>query len=324
MEANDTALALKPENTGISTIIGYQSIGEATKIATQLKDIVLKQNLFTEINGKNHVHVEGWTTLGAMLGVFPEVVRLERIDKGATIDGYLVEVSVWNKYKKAHEAKEKFVKQALYSKKTMKIIPDEQGNDLRHIDEIKYVAEVVLVTLGGQRIGRAMSMCSNLEEGKLIKDEYSIASMAQTRTVGKAFRLPFSWIMTLAGYAATPFEDREETTLGGDVKEAVEAETVEIKEPVKETKKQEPTTKAAVTPEVVKPTTPDFVVPTSLDEQKKIYSSLIADAKNVGVDVDKFLTDNGWKPPKPSYLPKLLPALAKAINDHMTKLEADI
>jgi hypothetical protein len=43
----------------------------ATKVATQLADLIVKKNLFKVIGGRKHVYVDGWTTLGAMLGVVP-------------------------------------------------------------------------------------------------------------------------------------------------------------------------------------------------------------------------------------------------------------
>jgi hypothetical protein len=39
------------------------------------------------------------------------------------------------------------------------------------------------------------------------RDAYARRSMAITRATGKAFRLGFSWIMTLAGYEPTPWEE---------------------------------------------------------------------------------------------------------------------
>jgi hypothetical protein len=48
-----------------------QVIARASQIAKQLAQIVNRQKLFTVINGKKHVWVEGWTTLGAILGVTP-------------------------------------------------------------------------------------------------------------------------------------------------------------------------------------------------------------------------------------------------------------
>ena len=39
------------------------------------------------------------------------------------------------------------------------------------------------------------------------KDEFAVYSMAQTRAMGKAYRMALSWIIKLAGYEATPAEE---------------------------------------------------------------------------------------------------------------------
>lgn len=52
---------------------------QASEISTALRDIIEKQKLYTTIQNKKFVTVEGWNTLGAMIGVFPEVVRTERM-----------------------------------------------------------------------------------------------------------------------------------------------------------------------------------------------------------------------------------------------------
>jgi hypothetical protein len=59
-------------------------IEEATDIANQLSDIIKSKKLYKPIGKKNHVFVEGWTTLGALLGVFPypeTSIRLDREDE---------------------------------------------------------------------------------------------------------------------------------------------------------------------------------------------------------------------------------------------------
>lgn len=44
---------------------------EATRHANALAEVVQSRRLFTDIQGKKHVHVDGWTLLGSMTGVFP-------------------------------------------------------------------------------------------------------------------------------------------------------------------------------------------------------------------------------------------------------------
>ena len=59
-------------------------IKKATDIANQLTPIIESKELFKIIGKKKHVFVDGWATMGAMLGVFPRTVyskRLERDDE---------------------------------------------------------------------------------------------------------------------------------------------------------------------------------------------------------------------------------------------------
>ncbi|GAG97072.1 unnamed protein product, partial [marine sediment metagenome] len=68
----------------------------------------------------------------------------------------------------------------------------------------------------GAVIGKASALVGMDEKdskGKLTwggRNEYARKSMAITRATGKAYRLGFSWIMTLAGYEATPAEEISE------------------------------------------------------------------------------------------------------------------
>ena len=73
--------------------------------------------------------------------------------------------------------------------------------------EIAYEARVVLKTIGGQVVGAGEALCTSIERNWGGRDEFAIKSMAQTRATGKAARNGFSWIMSLAGYEATPAEE---------------------------------------------------------------------------------------------------------------------
>jgi hypothetical protein len=125
-------------------------IERAVEVANRLKNIVEAQKLYTPIQGKKYVRVEGWTAMLAMLGIFPSSVYCHRLD--------------------------------------------------RNKDEITYEAKVLLRHLSGHQLGAGEAICSSNESNWHNRDEYAIKSMAQTRAVGKAARLSFSWIMTLAGY----------------------------------------------------------------------------------------------------------------------------
>lgn len=57
-------------------------IAKASNVATALARVVDERNLFSNISGRKHVRVEGWTLLGTMLGVFPVCVSTEAIEGG--------------------------------------------------------------------------------------------------------------------------------------------------------------------------------------------------------------------------------------------------
>lgn len=135
-------------------------IDTATNVATPLAELIDKKGLFKIISGKKFVFVDGWTTMGAMLGVVPR--NMPELSKCK-----------------------------------------EDG-------EYEETVELVRV-LDGMIIGRAAAVCGG-ETDKIWKSrpEYARKSMAITRATGKAFRLSFSWIMTLAGFMPTPAEEMEE------------------------------------------------------------------------------------------------------------------
>ena len=75
--------------------------------------------------------------------------------------------------------------------------------------EYKYRAEVSLRDKEGKMVGYGVAICSNRETGKKNFDEYAVASMAQTRAVGKAYRMKIGWLLKVAGYETTPAEEMD-------------------------------------------------------------------------------------------------------------------
>lgn len=82
-------------------------------------------------------------------------------------------------------------------------------------NEVKYQAQVKLYNLKSQVDGHAQvvgsgyAICSNQENGKRNYQEFAIASMAQTRAIGKAYRNILAWIIRAAGYEPTPAEEMD-------------------------------------------------------------------------------------------------------------------
>jgi hypothetical protein len=133
-------------------------ISKATATADALARVVREKNLASNISGREHVRVEGWTLLGSMLGVFAVCTETRKLEDG------------WQ-------------------------------------------ARVEARTLSGALVGAAEAECLRSEKNWKNRDDYALLSMAQTRATSKALRQPLGFVMTLAGFEATPDEEipRDET-----------------------------------------------------------------------------------------------------------------
>lgn len=79
-----TQLAVIEESPLPSVLVGSatEKLVMAGAIATALAPVIKERHLYATISGKRHVLYEGWTTLGALLGVFPVTVWTRRTDDG--------------------------------------------------------------------------------------------------------------------------------------------------------------------------------------------------------------------------------------------------
>lgn len=74
--------------------------------------------------------------------------------------------------------------------------------------EFKWKATTEIVNVKtGLIVGRGFALCSSKEGSKKSFDEYAVLSMAQTRSIGKAYRNLVGWVMKLSGYEGTPSEE---------------------------------------------------------------------------------------------------------------------
>ena len=155
-----------------------EMIASATAIATALKQVISDKGLAKKIEGKEYVQCEGWTTMGAMLGVTAQ--------------------------------EESVVERAC----------DFCAEPCAHSI---FVATVGLYTMRDhRRVGLASAECGSPDETNrdgaptwADRARYARRSMAITRATSKAFRITFSWIVVLAGYAPTPAEEVTEGGFGG-------------------------------------------------------------------------------------------------------------
>ena len=68
-------------------------------------------------------------------------------------------------------------------------------------------------------VGRGSAICGMDEKTWKSRPAFARRSMSITRATGKAFRLSFSWIMTLAGYEPTPAEEMTPDVVEGKIVE---------------------------------------------------------------------------------------------------------
>jgi hypothetical protein len=162
---------------GTLTLFGTSDPNEviqmAGKVATGLKDVLVKQRLTQRIGSSDHVKVEGWQTLGSMVGCFPvKEGEVEEIPWPSSIPTAL------------QQAKQ-----------------DGKCFGFR--------ASYRVQTLSGAVVGGGEADCRRTESKWKDRDDYALKSMAQTRAQAKALKAPLGFIVTMAGYEATPAEEMD-------------------------------------------------------------------------------------------------------------------
>lgn len=162
-------------------------IRRATEVANALRQVITAQKLYKNISGRDHVLVEGWATLGSMLGVTGVVEWSRRVEP---VTKYDVEVKIYT------------------GPKGNRVVSKTEHFRVEGFD---WEARVKAVTADGRVIGAAEAMCSRKESSWKQRDDFALRSMAQTRAMSKALRGPLGFVVTLAGYAGTPADEMQES-----------------------------------------------------------------------------------------------------------------
>ena len=144
-------------------------VGVATNVANTLAPLVRNQGLV--VKGLNRSNKEA------------EYVTVEGWEVLGTFLGIVPVTTIISEIKNKQERTVGYVARAtLYQ------------NPIIENDEI----------VGGTVIARAEAQA---DRSGFQKDLFEIASMAQTRALGKAYRMGLSWIMKMAGFEGTPAEE---------------------------------------------------------------------------------------------------------------------
>lgn len=144
---------------------------------------------------QDHVTIEGWTFVGALVGVTARTTHTERVE--GMFDGELWEDR-----------------------------PDGEGRvKVRRIRQGHgYKATAEAVTLGGSVVGGSIGMCLNVEDRWVNSDEYARSSMAQTRARSTAIAGVLRFLVEMAGFKGTPAAEMTGVvdTHGGQQEQRVE------------------------------------------------------------------------------------------------------
>jgi len=88
------------------------------------------------------------------------------------------------------------------------LVPREASSRKLDTPEGEIVYEsVVEVWRGEQLVTRASAICSSKEKRWGHADEYAVKSMATTRAIGKAYRVPLSFLAVMSGLEPTPSDE---------------------------------------------------------------------------------------------------------------------
>jgi len=71
----------------------------------------------------------------------------------------------------------------------------------------KWFSQAEIIDKSGKVVSVGYALCSKEEMKKKSFDEYAILSMAQTRSLGKAYRNLIGWVMKMSGLEGTPAEE---------------------------------------------------------------------------------------------------------------------
>jgi hypothetical protein len=87
-EAVEIVPVVEEVNLGVIHVRAEDVVKRASAVATELAKVINDRKLYASIQSKKYVTVEGWNTLGAMLGVLPMERECHKVENGyeASVD----------------------------------------------------------------------------------------------------------------------------------------------------------------------------------------------------------------------------------------------
>jgi len=164
----------------------------ATEAANQLADVIKQRRLYQHIGNRDHVLIEGWQTLGTLVGVF------------AVKDGGVRELP-WPILAPLGEEPE--------DPRTAAHQAWEQHRGLlvqRDFGRAYGFSAAYRAVKDGREVGWGEGRCERSEKTWTDREDYALSSMAQTRGQGRTLKQPLGFLVHLAGYSSLPAEEAAE------------------------------------------------------------------------------------------------------------------
>lgn len=82
-DRDEASSAIVAHSTDFFALAPRAMIAQASQIANSLKEVIVKQKFSVKLGAGEHVKVEGWQTLGTLLGILPKEKKVIRHSDGS-------------------------------------------------------------------------------------------------------------------------------------------------------------------------------------------------------------------------------------------------
>lgn len=205
------ALIKKPQGSNVPATLSLANPQDIMNFGRVLKGYIEANHLSVSIQGRDYAMVDGWKFAGMNFGltaipgtptpkhlpgqyVIIMYIEKEFLNK-RTQEKYVKEVAIFNGFANDHDTIQHVRMENKISREVTR-------------PYFAYECQCEVVKLSdGTRVSSGTGFCSNLEILKSGFDEYSVNSMSQTRSIGKAYRNLLGYVMNAAGIDPTPAEE---------------------------------------------------------------------------------------------------------------------
>lgn len=209
------AVAIRKHTEAVAQkLLSLADPSQVMSFGLQLKEFIKNNSLSVKIGDHDYSMVDGWKYAGLNFGLTAVPNQPVKMHK----DGEYITV--------LYSPKEFQGKNGKYTKEVAIFAGFTQ--DASVLDQVRlsnkvtremtkphfaYSCDCAIEKLSDKsKVSRGTGYCDNLELKKTDFDEYAVISMAETRSIGKAYRNLIGYVMKAAGFEPTPAEEMSMTT----------------------------------------------------------------------------------------------------------------